>query len=132
MPRHILDISHIHPAIHANVGGKPEHQQTVADIKSAIAQHAIVVVGMRQNPFPKKARELLDTTGQRYHYMEYGSYLSEWKLRGAIKMWTGWQTFPMIFINGLFVGGFSDLKSLIDTGEFSKLLAAAPAVAQNA
>lgn len=124
MPRKIFDQSCIHPAIHANIGGSPEHQQTVAEIEAALTRHAVVVVGMRQNPFPKKARELLDAAGQRYHYLEYGSYFSEWKRRGAIKMWTGWQTFPMIFVKGQFIGGFNDLKALIDSGEFKTLVGA--------
>lgn len=122
MSRRIFDESRIHPAIRAHIGGKPEHQQTVADIEAALPQHDVVVVGMRQNPFPKKARELLDAAGQRYHYLEYGSYFSEWKQRSAIKMWTGWQTFPMIFVKGAFIGGFNDLKALMDSGEFKTLL----------
>lgn len=122
MSRKIFAETRIHPAIRAHIGGKPEHQQTVAEIEAAIPQHDIVVVGMRQNPYPRKARELLDAAGQRYHYMEYGSYLSEWKRRGAIKMWTGWQTFPMIFVKGQFIGGFSDLKALMDSGELKRLL----------
>lgn len=125
MSRRIFEESRIHSAIRAQIGGKPEHQQTVSEIEAALSQHDIVVVGMRQNPYPKKARELLDAAGQRYHYMEYGSYLSEWKRRGAIKMWTGWQTFPMIFVKGQFIGGFSDLKNLLDSGELNKLLAVA-------
>lgn len=123
MARKIFDQSRIHPAIHANLGGKPERQQTVAEIEAALPRHDIVVVGMKQNPFPKKARELLDAQGQRYHYMEYGSYLSEWKRRLAIKMWTGWETFPMIFVRGQFIGGYEDLKALVDSGELKKLLA---------
>ena len=33
------------------------------------------VVGMRMNPFPKKARRLLDAAGLAYKYLEYGSYI---------------------------------------------------------
>lgn len=122
MARKVFDSSRIHTAIHANIGGAPEHQQTIADIEAELPRHDIVVVGMKQNPFPKKARALLDAQGLRYHYMEYGSYLSEWKRRGAIKMWTGWQTFPMIFVKGQFIGGFNDLKALLDNNEMKALL----------
>lgn len=122
MTRKIFDSSRIHTAIQGKIGGAPEHQQTVADIETELPRHDIVVVGMKQNPFPKKARELLDAQGQRYHYMEYGSYFSEWKRRSTIKMWTGWQTFPMIFVKGQFIGGFDDLKALVNSGELKKLL----------
>jgi glutaredoxin-related protein len=38
-------------------------------------------------------------------------------------MWTGWPTFPMIFIKGTLVGGASELRRLIDSGEFSRMIA---------
>jgi glutaredoxin-related protein len=36
-------------------------------------------------------------------------------------MWTGWPTFPMIFVNGTFIGGSSDMRQLIDDDEMSNL-----------
>lgn len=123
MNRKVFDASKIHPAIHRDIGGKAEHRQTVEEVNDAISKHPVVIVGMRQNPFPKKACKLLDQHGIQYHYMEYGSYLSEWKRRGTLKMWTGWQTFPMIFVKGQFVGGFDDMQKLLDSGELQKMLA---------
>lgn len=123
MERKIFDKSRIHPAIQRDIGGKSEHQQTVEEVNDAIDKHAVVVVGMRHNPFPKKARKLLDQNGIKYEYLEYGSYTSEWKRRGALKMWTGWQTFPMIFVKGHFVGGYDDLVKLVKSGELKKMLA---------
>ena len=43
--------------------------------------------------------------GIAHHYLEYGSYFSEWRRRNALKMWTGWPTFPMVFVKGALVGG---------------------------
>lgn len=54
--------------------------------------------------------------------MEYGGYLSQWRLRNALKMWTGWPTFPMVFVKGTLVGGFEDLKALHDAGQLRDLL----------
>jgi monothiol glutaredoxin len=122
MSRKILDASRIHAAIANEIGGNADFRRTVDEVEQAIDQHAIVIVGMDQNPFPKKARKLLDTQGIAYHYLEYGSYFSEWKRRGALKMWSGWQTFPMVFVKGQLVGGFSDLETLVKSGELKKLL----------
>jgi glutaredoxin-related protein len=36
-------------------------------------------------------------------------------------MWTGWQTFPMVFVKGVLVGGSSDLARLIASGELKAL-----------
>jgi glutaredoxin-related protein len=121
MPRSILDESHIHPAIRERVAG---HQLAiVSEVQSAVAQHAVVVVGMGLNPFPKTARKLLDAAGVTYHYLEYGNYLNMWRERNALKLWTGWPTFPMVFVKGTLVGGANDLQKLIASGELKTLLA---------
>jgi glutaredoxin-related protein len=78
---------------------------------------------MRQNPFPRKARRALAAAGIAFHYLEYGSYFSDWRRRNALKMWTGWPTFPMVFVKGVLVGGADDLAKLIDSGELRRLLA---------
>lgn len=114
--------SSIHPSIENEVGGNADFRRTVDEVEQAIGKYPLVIVGMDHNPFPKKARKLLDTHGIPYHYMEYGNYFSEWKRRGTLKMWSGWQTFPMIFVKGQLVGGFSDLEKLMNSGELRTLL----------
>jgi glutaredoxin-related protein len=123
MTRHVLDESHIHPAIRAVIAN--HHRDLVDEVMAAVAAHEVVVVGMRQNPFPKRARKALDAAGVRYHYLEYGSYLNAWRRRNALKMWTGWPTLPMVFVRATLVGGADDLQKLIDSGELTTLLAAA-------
>lgn len=120
MPRLILDEAHIHPAVREAVS--QQHRDVVETVRSAIAAHAVVVVGMRANPFPRKARALLDAAGIPYHYLEFGSYFSQWRPRTALKMWSGWSTFPLIFVKGVLVGGYTDLKTLHASGELARLL----------
>ena len=38
-------------------------------------------------------------------------------------MWTGWPTFPMVFVKGTLVGGAADLARLVAGGELAKMLA---------
>ena len=116
----ILDEAHIHPAIREAVSGS--HADIVREVQDAIAANDVVIVGMAQNPMPKKARKLLDAQQVGYKYLEYGSYLSEWRRRNALKMWTGWPTFPMVFVKGMLVGGANDVQKLIETGELAQLL----------
>ncbi len=118
MPRSILDETRIHPAIREKIAGL--HADIVKEVQDAAAANAIVVVGMRQNPWPKHARKLLDMHGFDYKYLEYGSYLSGWRRRTALKMWTGWPSFPMIFIKGVFIGGAEDLARLHASGQLKK------------
>ena len=121
MARAILDEARIHPAIRAKIAG--HHADIVREVEAAVAANDVVVVGMKQNPMPRKARKALDARGIPYKYLEYGSYLNTWRRRNALKMWTGWPTFPMIFVKGVLIGGATDLDRLIDSGELARMLA---------
>lgn len=121
MQRRILDEQRIHPAIRNTIAS---YGSSVLDeVAAAIASQDVVVVGMRQNPFPRRARKLLDQQGVAYRYLEYGSYLGQWRERLKLKLWTGWSTFPMIFVKGVLIGGFQDLQRLVEAGELAALLA---------
>jgi monothiol glutaredoxin len=119
--REILPETKVHPSIGEKIANYRKEQ--VDQVKSLIAAHRVVVVGMAQNPFPKRARRLLDAQGVAYEYLGIGSYFSEWRKRLVLKMWTGWPTFPMIFVDGVLIGGFQDLASLVESGELKKTLA---------
>ena len=120
MTRQILKNKDIHPAVQATVN--ENHADIVTEVQEAIASNQIVIVGMAQNPAPKKARKQLDELGLNYAYLEYGSYFKLWRRRNALKMWSGWPSFPMIFVKGVLIGGYSDMRALIEAGEFHKLL----------
>jgi glutaredoxin-related protein len=120
MPRQILDESRLHPAIRDQVANL--HADIVHNVQAAASSNAVLVVGMGGNPFCRRARKSLDAAGVPYQYLEYGSYLSLWRSRNALKMWTGWPTLPMVFVKGGLVGGASDLARLIESGELKRLL----------
>ena len=122
MSRHILDPAHVHPSIREKIA--TSHVDIVREVQAAVAANDVVVVGMKQNPFPKKARKALGAADIPHLYLEYGSYLGGWRRRTALKMWTGWQTFPMVFVKGVFVGGAEDLGRLIASGEIKAMLKA--------
>ena len=119
MPRPILDESHIHAAIRQKIA--TDRIDIVQEVRDAIRSSDVVVVGMAINPAPRRARKLLDAAGIPYKYLGYGSYFRDWRRRSALKMWTGWQTFPMVFVKGTLVGGASDLAKLIDKGDLKHL-----------
>jgi glutaredoxin-related protein len=122
MPRSILAEARIHPAIRDKIANS--HADIVREVQAAIASNDVVVVGMAQNPFPRRARRTLDAHGIRHKYLEYGSYFGAWRRRNALKMWTGWPTFPMVFVKGVLVGGAREVEALIDSGELGRMLAA--------
>ena len=108
MPRSVLEEAQMSPAIREKIA--QNHADIVDEVKRAIAENEWVVVGMAQNPHPKRARKALEGRGIAFRYLEYGSYVSEWRRRNALKMWTGWPTFPMVFHDGVLIGGASELE----------------------
>jgi monothiol glutaredoxin len=122
MPRPILEEAQLHPAIRDKV--QTLHADIVHEVRSAATSSPVLVVGMKGNPFCKRARRALVAAGVTHRYLEYGSYLNQWRTRNALKMWTGWPTFPMVFVKGTLVGGAEDLGNLIASGELRRLLAA--------
>ena len=96
------------------------HADTIAEVKNAIGTHRVVVVGMAQNPFVRKVRAALAEAGIDFRYLEYGSYFSEWKRRLAIKLWAGFPTFPMVFVDGELIGGEDMTKAAIANGTLKK------------
>lgn len=121
MTRHVLDESKIHPAVRQKISNN--HRDFVDEVLAAVAQHEVVVVGMSGNPNPSRAMRLLKSKGHAPHYIGHGSYFSGWRRRNALKMWTGWPTFPMVFVKGTFVGGADDLEALSASGELDKMIA---------
>jgi monothiol glutaredoxin len=120
MPRNVLDQLHVHPAIREIVAN--HHADIVREGRAVIAANDVVVMGMEQNPFPKKARKALDAGGVPHRYLEYGSCFSEGRRRNALKMWSGRPTIPMVFVKGVPIGGAEDLARLIDSGELKRMM----------
>ena len=58
--------------------------------------------------------------GIKFTYLEYGGYASKWKERLAVKLWAGFPTFPMVFLDGSLVGGFSELEKLKAEGKLKR------------
>ena len=118
MPRSVLSEELIHPNAQQTVA--VFHEDIVKEVKLAITNYSVVVVGMRHNPVVKSVRSALDAEDITFQYLEYGSYFSQWKRRLSLKMWTGWPTFPMVFHQGVLLGGSQEVKALIATGFFQK------------
>lgn len=122
MPRQILEENRLHPAIRDQVANL--HADIVHNVQAAAGSNPVLVVGMALNPFCRRVRKTLDAAGIAHQYLEYGSYFSAWRDRSALKMWTGWPTFPMVFVKGVLVGGAQDVSRLVDSGELKRLLGA--------
>ena len=120
MPRTILEEARLHPAIRERVANL--NADIVHNVQAAASSNAVLVVGMAGNPVVRRAKKALEAAGIAFHYLEFGSYLREWRRRNALKMWTGWPTFPMVFVKGSLVGGGKEIEALIASGELKRTL----------
>jgi glutaredoxin-related protein len=96
----------------------------VQEVRQAVEQGGVVVVGMAQNPHVREVRATLQKAGIEFRYLEYGSYLSKWRVRLAIKLWSGWPTFPQVFVNGTLVGGADLTAAALEDGSLRRMLEA--------
>ena len=117
-PRPSLESSKIAPEASAKM--EAFHADVIRQIEEAVARDPVVVVGMAQNPHVKNVRKALGEAGVKFTYLEYGSYFSEWKKRLAIKLWSGWPTFPQVFVRGVLVGGEELTKAALADGSLRK------------
>jgi glutaredoxin-related protein len=118
-----LEERSIAPAALAKMEGF--HAAIVREVEEAVRKNTVVVVGMAQNPHVRNVRRALTEAGIEFAYLEYGSYFSKWRERLAIKLWSGWPTFPQVFVRGVLVGGEDLARAAIADGT---LKASAPAL----
>ncbi len=76
---------------------------------------------IKKNPCPycDRAINFLNGKGLKYEVIDYTDRLHELQ---KVKEETGWQTVPIIFINDKLIGGYSDMKTLDEEGQFDKLV----------
>ncbi len=120
MARQLFDEHAIHDGAQPQIGGG--HEDTINEVKQALENSPVLIIGMAQNPVCKKVRKSLNAANIDHQYIEYGSYFKEWSRRLALKMWSGWPTYPMVFVKGVLVGGSDEVNALIASGEMQQLL----------
>ncbi|MEZ4449357.1 MAG: glutaredoxin domain-containing protein [Nannocystaceae bacterium] len=118
--RPILAADAVSPEVAASIANF--HRTIVDEVEAAIARDPVVVVGMAQNPFVKKARKALEAAGVAFTYLEYGSYFGAWRERLAIKIWSGWPTFPQVYVRGVLIGGFDQTVAALADGSLRQRL----------
>jgi monothiol glutaredoxin len=122
--RPLLDPSRTAPPAREHIASF--YSDVLREVERAVAESPVVVVGMAQNPHVKNVRTALTKAGFEFKYLEYGSYLSKWRERLAIKLWSGWPTYPQVFVNGVLIGGEDLTVAAIGDGSLRKMLERVP------
>lgn len=115
---------HPRPPVTDNVRSQQAgfHGGVVEQVATTVGAHDVVVVGMQVNPHVKRVKRALDEAGIAYEYLEFGGYHNQWKPRLALKIWSGWPTFPQVYVKGTLVGGADETQAMLADGSLQSLL----------
>jgi monothiol glutaredoxin len=98
------------------------HASVVREVEQAVLSSPILVVGMAWNAHVRNVLRALTDAKLTFRYLEYGSYVSMWRARLAIKLWSGWPTFPQVFVGGVLFGGEELTMAALADGSLRKTL----------
>jgi glutaredoxin 3 len=79
------------------------------------------IILYKKNPCPycDRAINLLNGRDLKFQVVDLTNNMDELQ---KLKTKWGWQTVPIIVINGKLVGGYTDLKALDESGELDKMV----------
>jgi glutaredoxin 3 len=89
-------------------------------------QPAIVVYSRDWCGYCTAAIDLLDARGHVYQLIDVSAWDPE--RRAWLSRASGQRTVPQIFVYGNPIGGYTELRALVASGEFDRMLAAGPLV----
>ena len=113
---HLLPGTTVHKSLEILLGVVPDIKQK--NISSVINSNPSVDVYVLPNcPWSKRALEIFDKHQIKYHY----HLVTNDKEFNEISSKTSINTFPQIFINNKFIGGYSDLADLSKSGKLIEL-----------
>ncbi len=90
-------------------------QQSIGNINNTAC---VDIYGLPDCPWSKRALKLLDSNQIKYNYYLITSDEEFSKIRNRTSM----NTFPQVFIKNQFIGGYSELSSLSNKGDLTKLV----------
>jgi len=76
--------------------------------------------GMPQCGFSAQVMEIFSRIGKPYEVI---NVLDNPDIRGRLKEFSGWPTFPQVFVGGKFIGGCDITTELYESGELEKIVA---------
>lgn len=92
-------------------------------------QNPLTVFSKSYCPFSRKAKDLLDSLGARYHVIEVDLRPKDAQsVQSALATLSGHQTFPAVFAGDKLLGGFDDIHTLNQLKVLPGMLKAAGAL----
>jgi len=111
------------------------HAEDLNERLSKLVKAAPVMLFMKGTPsapqcgFSRTLVGILREKNVRYGFF---NILADEDVRGGLKTFSDWPTFPQLYIDGEFVGGLDIVKEMVENGEFDELLKTNAPVAASA
>ncbi|XP_026671502.1 glutaredoxin-like isoform X2 [Ceratina calcarata] len=90
------------------------------EIKQLIESDAVVIFSKTKCPYCKMAKEVFNKLQKKYTAIELDEWDNGDEIQTILGEMTGARTVPRVFVNGVCLGGGSDVKKLYDSGELQK------------
>merc|ERR1712146_471077 len=97
-------------------------------IKSALAEHAVVVFSKSYCPFCTRVKQLFAKLGVSAHVVELDNRKDGSEIQNELAAQTGQRSVPNVFISGKHVGGCDDTMGAHSSGNLETMLKAAGAL----
>ncbi|XP_044735763.1 glutaredoxin-C4-like [Chrysoperla carnea] len=95
---------------------------TIDNVNDIIRSDRVVIFSKAKCPYCTMAKEVFDNLKQTYTVIELDERKDIEEIKNLLGEITGATTVPRVFINGIFVGGGSDVKTMYENGELQKRL----------
>lgn len=103
--------------------------ETAKFVKDAITKDSVVIFSKTYCPYCKMAKEVFEKLQHTFTAIELDKRDDGDSIQDVLGEITGARSVPRVFVNGEFIGGGTDVKSLYENGKLEKMLV--PAASAN-
>ncbi|XP_003491196.1 glutaredoxin-C4-like [Bombus vosnesenskii] len=94
---------------------------TKDQVHEFIGSHSIVIFSKTTCPYCKMAKQVFDKMNKKYLAIELNERDDGDEIQSILGEMTGARTVPRVFVNGVCLGGGTDVKKLYENGELQKM-----------
>ncbi|KOX79217.1 Glutaredoxin-C4 [Melipona quadrifasciata] len=94
---------------------------TKDEVDHLIESHTILIFSKTTCPYCKMAKQIFDKMQKKYTSIELNERDDGDEIQSILGEITGARTVPRVFVNGVCLGGGTDVKKLYEKGELQKM-----------
>eukprot|EP00112_Aurelia_sp_Birch-Aquarium-sp1_P017808 Seg417.9 transcript_id=Seg417.9/GoldUCD/mRNA.D3Y31 product="Glutaredoxin-2 mitochondrial" protein_id=Seg417.9/GoldUCD/D3Y31 len=100
----------------------PAERKDLSAVDTAILENCVVMFSTTSCKYCNKAKQSLTDFGVRFKVVELDLLgRNSFKVSSELSLKTGQRTVPQIFVNGKFVGGYTEMEQLKNAGKLIEL-----------